>query len=156
RVHVSLGRAPALLSYRPVEGVDRRPMAAKPPPAWMIRFNAAMLRRGLRIGSQYLLTVSGRRTGEPRSTPISVVTVNAARYIVAAFGDAAWVANVRSAGRGTLTRGGTTERVTLTEIPVSDREPILRAFLRDVRGGVRYFGSQTADEIVAGADRYPV
>ncbi len=122
----------------------------------MVRLNTAVLRGGLAIGSQHLLTVRGRRTGRPRSTPLSIVTVERARYIVAAFGDAAWVANVRAAGSGTLTRGGRSEEVTITEIPAAQRDPILRAFLQQVRGGVRFFGSQTPEEIVAGADRYPV
>jgi deazaflavin-dependent oxidoreductase (nitroreductase family) len=122
----------------------------------MIRLNRAALRRGLKVGSQYLLTVRGRKSGEARSTPISVATVEGVRYIVAAFADAAWVGNVRSAASGELTRGGKTERVKLTEIRVEDREPILRAFLEQVRGGRRFFGPQTPDEIVAAADRYPV
>ena len=122
----------------------------------MVRLNLALLRRGLGIGSQYLLMVSGRRTGEPRSTPISVATVDGLRYIVAAFENAAWEANVRAAGSGTLSRGRASERVTLSEVPVAEREPILRAFLQQVRGGVRFFGRQTSDEIVASAERYPV
>jgi deazaflavin-dependent oxidoreductase (nitroreductase family) len=122
----------------------------------MVRMNKAVLRRGLRIGSQYLLTVPGRRSGKPRSTPISVAIVDGERFIVAAFSDAAWVGNVRAAGSGTLTRGGTAERVELTEVPVDERGPILRAFLEQVRGGVRFFGRQTPDEIVAGAERYPM
>ena len=131
-------------------------MSAKPPPAWMVRMNMAMLRRGLRLGSQYLLTVPGRKSGEPRSTPISIAAVDGTRYIVAAFGDANWVGNVRAAGRGTLTRGGKSEVIGLAEVAVAEREPILRAFLEQVRGGVRFFGHQSPDEIVAGADRYPV
>ena len=128
----------------------------KPPPAWMVRLNTAVLRRGFKVGSQYLLTVPGRRSGVPRSTPVSIATVDGSRYIVAAFADAAWVRNVQAAGSGTLTRGNETEPVTLTEVPFGDRGPILRAFLEQVRGGVRFFGSQTADQIVAGAERYPV
>jgi deazaflavin-dependent oxidoreductase (nitroreductase family) len=122
----------------------------------MVRLNIAMLRRGLRIGSQYLLTVPGRKSGQPRSTPISVATVDGTRYIVAAFGDANWVGNVRAAGRGTLTRAGKTEDISLAEVPVADRGPVIRAFLEQVRGGTRFFGPQTADQIVAGADLYPV
>ena len=122
----------------------------------MVRLNIAVLRRGLKVGTQYLLTVRGRRTGEPRSTPISIASVGGERYIVAAFADAAWVANVRAAAEGELTRGGRTERVHLIEIPIDARGPILRAFLQQVRGGVRFFGSQTPNEIVAGADRYPI
>jgi deazaflavin-dependent oxidoreductase (nitroreductase family) len=131
-------------------------MSTEPPPSWMVRLNVAVLRSGLRIGSQYLLTVRGRKTGKPRSTPISIAVLDGTRYIVAAFADAAWVENVRAAGSGELSRGGQTERVTLTELPLADRGPVLRAFLEQVRGGVRFFGAQTPDEIVAGAERYPV
>jgi hypothetical protein len=107
-------------------------MAVKPPPAWMVRLNVAVLRRGLSLGSQHLLSVRGRRSGELRSTPVSIATVDGTRYIVAAFEDAAWVRNVRAAG------------------------PILRAFLGQVHGGRRFFGSDDPDVVVAGADHYPV
>lgn len=122
----------------------------------MVRLNVALLRRGLRVGSQALLTVPGRRSGQPRSTPVSLATVAGRRYIVAAFADADWVANVRAAGAGTLTRGRVIEPVALVELPAAERGPILQAFLDQVRGGVRFFGRQTRDEIVAGADGYPV
>ena len=122
----------------------------------MIRLNVAMLKRGFQIGSQHLLTAAGRKTGEPRSTPISIAVVDGTRYIVAAFATAAWVGNVRAAGSAQLRRGGRTEFVALTEVPVAEREPVLRAFLQQVRGGARYFGAQTPDEIVAAAERYPV
>ena len=122
----------------------------------MVRLNTAVLRRGLAIGSQHLLTVRGRRTGRPRSTPVSIVTVDGERYIVAAFADAAWVGNVRAAGSGTLSRRSRIEPVVLAELPTSERGPILRAFLQQVRGGVRFFGSLSPDEIVARADRFPI
>ena len=78
---------------------------ASPPPRWMVNLNRAFLRRGLKVGSQYLLTVPGRTSGEPRSTPISVVNLDGERYIVSAFAEADWVRNVRAAGAGSLTRG---------------------------------------------------
>jgi len=122
----------------------------------MVRLNTAMLRRGLGIGSQYLLTVPGRRTGAPRSTPVSIATVDGHRYIVAAFADAAWVGNVRAAASATLSRGGQAEVVRLVELPVDARGPVLRAFLKQVRGGVRFFGSADPDTVTQSADRYPV
>ena len=127
-----------------------------PPPSWIVRLNSALLRRGLRIGSQALLTVPGRRTGKPRSTPISIATFDGMRYIVAAFADAAWVHNVRAAGAAIHSRGRTSESVSLTELPADQRGPILRAFLEQVRGGVRFFGTASTDEVVEAADRYPV
>jgi deazaflavin-dependent oxidoreductase (nitroreductase family) len=131
-------------------------MDATPPPAWMVRLNVGLLRRGLAIGSQHLLTVTGRRSGEPRSTPVSIAVLDGDRYIVAAFGDAAWVRNVRAARAGTLLRRGRTESVRLDELPISHRAPVLLAFFEQVRGGRRFFGGQTIDEVVRNADRYPV
>lgn len=131
-------------------------MTAKPPPAWVVRLNVAILRRGLRIGTQYLLSVPGRRSGVRRDTPVSMATVNGSRYIVAAFADAAWVHNVRAAGAGVLSRGRTAENVRLDQVPAAERGPVLRAFLAQVRGGRRFFGRLAPDEIVASADRYPV
>jgi deazaflavin-dependent oxidoreductase (nitroreductase family) len=132
------------------------PRDVKPPPSWMVRMNTAMLRSGLKIGSQHLLSVRGRKTGELRSTPVSITMVDGACYIVAAFADAAWVKNVRAAGSGSLSRGWTSEEVRLIELPVDERGPVLRGFLRQVRGGVRFFGSEDPDEVAAAADRYPV
>ena len=122
----------------------------------MIRLNIAMLRRGFSVGSQHLLTVKGRRSGEPRSTPVSLAVVDGVRFIVAAFADAAWVRNVQASRAGTLTRRGRTEAVSLSELPIEEREPVLRAFLGQVRGGRRFFGGRTPDEVVANAGRYPV
>jgi deazaflavin-dependent oxidoreductase (nitroreductase family) len=122
----------------------------------MVRLNVAMLRRGMRIGSQALLTVAGRKTGQPRSTPVSIATVAGKRFIVAAFPEADWVRNVRAAGVATITSGRTTEHVRLIEIPVEDRPPMLRAFLEQVRGGRRFFGTSDPDEVAAAAASFPV
>ncbi len=129
---------------------------ATPPPEWIVRLNVAFLRRGLKVGSQHLLSVRGRKSGLERETPVSLVTVGPSRYIVAAFGEAAWVKNVRAAGAGWLTRGRTREAVRLVELPEAERGPILRAFLTQVRGGVRFFDSADPEAVVASAGRYPV
>jgi deazaflavin-dependent oxidoreductase (nitroreductase family) len=129
---------------------------ASPPPSWMVRLNVVVLRRGLKVGSQYLLTVPGRTSGVPRSTPISVVTLEGERYLVSAFPEADWVRNVRAAGIGTLLRGRHAEAVRLIELPDTEREPVLRAFLDQVPGGVRFFDSPEPDAVAASAARYPV
>jgi len=90
----------------------------KPPPMWIARLNVAMLRRGLKIGSQHLLSVPGLKSGKMRSTPISIATIEGSRYIVAAFSEAAWVQNVRASGSGTLGNGRNVECVRLVELPV--------------------------------------
>jgi len=124
---------------------------------WIVRSNVALLRLGLTIGSQHLLSIVGRKSGKPRSTPVSIVTVNGGRYIVAAFAEVDWVKNARAAGVGELTRGRQRETVRLVELPIDQRGLILREFLRQVPGGVRYFGLASDPEVlVASASHYPV
>ncbi len=98
-----------------------REQGPKPPPRWMVGLNTALLKRGLTLGSQHLLIVPGRRTGEPRSTPVSITTLEGHRYIVAAFPDAAWVKNVRVARSCLLVRARHSESVRLDELPVDAR-----------------------------------
>ena len=129
---------------------------ASPPPSWMVRMNVAFLRRGLKVGSQSLLSVPGRKSRVARSTPVSMVTLGGVRYIVAAFSEADWVKNARAAGAGSLSRGKRVESVRLVELPVVERDAVLRAFLQQVPGGVRFFDSPDPDTVVASAGRYPV
>jgi deazaflavin-dependent oxidoreductase (nitroreductase family) len=135
---------------------DRRP------PRWLAlanRLNIAMLARGVGPATQRVLTVAGRSTGEPRRTPIAIVTLGEQRYIVAGYPKAAWVKNVRAAGRGTITRGRIVEKVELEELPVDQRAPVLREFLRTIRGGRSFLtiGSGATEQQVAEAAReHPV
>jgi hypothetical protein len=134
-------------------------------PRWLgpaSRVNTWLLRRGLRIGTQHVLSVPGRKSGLMRSTPVSLVTLDGVRYIVSGEG-LAWVANARAAGWGTLERSRHTERVTLAELPAAERGPILRTFWHQVPQGrpfiARLFGlasNATADDFEAAAPRCPV
>src|SRR5918997_29038 len=107
-------------------------------PSWLKGFNrvVTMLQRlGFVVGSMHVLAVPGRRSGVFRSTPVSLLTVDGDRYIVAGLDDADWVLNARVAGRGMLHRGRTEEHVSLVEFPVEDRARILREFPRLVPQG---------------------
>ena len=64
--------------------------------------------------------------------------------------------NVRAIEAGVLARGWHDENVRLIELPTGERGPILREFLRQVRGGVRFFDSPDPEAVVSSADRYPV
>lgn len=85
-----------------------------------------------------------------------MVTLGGERYVVSAFSEADWVRNVRAAGTGSLSRGKQVEAVRLVELPDPEREPVLRAFLQQVPGGVRFFESPEPDAVAASAARYPV
>jgi deazaflavin-dependent oxidoreductase (nitroreductase family) len=105
------------------------------------------------------LSITGRRTGRVRTTPVALVTLNGNRYVVAGFAGSDWVGNARAAGRAQLRRGRAVEHVTLTELPVGDRGPVLRAFAREVRGGRPFLGvsARASDaEFRASAGAHPV
>jgi deazaflavin-dependent oxidoreductase (nitroreductase family) len=93
------------------------------------RFNRvvmALLRLGVPLGPMRLLTVTGRRTGLPRTTPIATFRFQGSQYVMQGHPGAAWIENARAAGRGVLRRGWRRRRVTLTEVPVEERRAILR------------------------------
>ena len=112
------------------------------PPRWLKPVNKVlklMLRLGLpisRVESPMVLTVPGRKTGKPRSTPVTPMDVDGERYVVNAYPGADWVNNVRAAGEVTLARGRRTERVRMVELPPEEARPVLRAFPSAVPTGV--------------------
>jgi hypothetical protein len=115
------------------------------PPRWLSRLNVALLRAGLRVGTQHVLSIPGRKTGVMRSIPVSLVTFDGVRYVVAGEG-LQWPKNARAAGWADLERGRRHERVRLTEVAPEARGPVLRAFWHQVRGG-RRFGAGTVFRI---------
>ncbi|WP_459546242.1 nitroreductase/quinone reductase family protein [Nocardia sp. X0981] len=139
-------------------GNDRMRRRLKP----LNRIVVGLQRMGLAVGTMRALSVPGRRTGTLRTTPVSPLTVAGAMYVVGGFDDADWVRNARAAGWGVLAKGRREQRVTLTELPVAEREAILRAFPREVPHGVRFMISAGAvesadpDAFAAAAPRCPV
>ncbi|HET6707757.1 nitroreductase/quinone reductase family protein [Amycolatopsis sp.] len=132
-------------------------------PRWLRPANRLvrlLTRLGLRLGTVHVLTVPGRRSGTPRPTPVSPLTVDGRRYVIAGLPDGDWARNVRAAGRGELAYGRRKQAVTLTEVTEPDvRELVMRAFPREVPHGVPFFvrlGLVTGpdpDEFAAAADR---
>ena len=60
---------------------------------------AALTRAGISIMGSRVLAVRGRKSGEWRTTPVNLLTVDGTRYLVAPRGQAQWVRNLRAAGR---------------------------------------------------------
>ena len=121
----------------------------------------ALQRRGLAVGAMHVLTVPGRRSGEPLTTPVSPLTVDGRRYIVAGLEGADWVKNARASGWAILARGRQEQRVGRVELPVGERVALLRAFPREVPHGVQFFRqlhgvSGDPEEFAALAPRCPV
>jgi deazaflavin-dependent oxidoreductase (nitroreductase family) len=68
------------------------------------------------LGPNALITVRGRKSGEPRTTPVALVQLDGRRWVIGTFGEVNWVRNLRVAGEATLTVGKREERVTAEEL----------------------------------------
>jgi deazaflavin-dependent oxidoreductase (nitroreductase family) len=97
-----------------------------------------------------VLEVRGRKTGEPRQTPVNPLTIDGARYLVAPRGQAHWVRNLRARGDGRLLSGRRAEDFTAVEVADDDKPPILRAYLTRWKWEVGQFfggvGPDSSDE----------
>jgi deazaflavin-dependent oxidoreductase (nitroreductase family) len=118
-----------------------------------------MIRRGLLPGHSYLLTVVGRKTGRPRTVPVTLIENADGRWLVAPYGETQWVRNVRAAGQATLQRGRQVETVWLSEVGPSQAAPVLQEYLRKVPVVRPYFDVRPDAPLhafEAEADRHPV
>jgi F420H(2)-dependent quinone reductase len=58
------------------------------------RLVAALIRLGIGVWGLRILEVRGRKTGEPRRTPVNLLTLDGSRYLVAPRGHTQWVRNL--------------------------------------------------------------
>ena len=88
-----------------------------------------LLRLGLPMGDNALLTVRGRTSGKPRTLPITILPANGRQYVFAAFGEVNWVQNLRAAGEATLKQGRRTTEVLAVELAPDEAAAILHVGL---------------------------
>ena len=101
------------------------------------------------MGFNALLTVAGRKTGLPRTTPVTIVGTGRRQWVMAPFGEGDWVRNLRAAGRATITARRRARSVTAVELTPTERV----AFYRDVlKPLVRRYGP-LAEWIVRHVDK---
>ena len=109
-----------------------------------------------------MLETKGRTSGLPRRTPVNLLTLDGDRYLVSPRGEGQWVRNVRAdGGRLALLLGRRREELTATEVPLAEREPILRAYLKRWKAEVGVFfdgvdADSSADELARIAPNHPV
>ncbi len=118
-----------------------------------------LIRFGLAGRDTYLLTVTGRKTGQRYSTPVNLVVDGEKRWLVAPYGDRNWVKNARVAGWVDLSRAGKTERSEVTEVDAAEAGPVLRTYLRRNRVTRTFFDAKPGDPVgvfIAEASRHPV
>jgi deazaflavin-dependent oxidoreductase (nitroreductase family) len=89
------------------------------------------------VGPGWLVTVevTGRRSGRTISFPAVIADYDNGRYLVSMLGeDTNWVRNVRASGGQAVLRHGNRQPVTLQEVDVDRRAPILRCYLQRAPG----------------------
>lgn len=146
------------------DGTRQAPHVRKP--GWftvnvMNRSVAFLTRRGLSVWGSRVLAVRGRKSGEWRTTPVNVLTLDGERYLVAPRGHVQWTHNMRAAGGGELRLGKRTERFTAVEVGDDDKTAVLRGYLKRWKAEVGVFfdgvGPDSSDEeLRAIAPRHPV
>ena len=104
-------------------------------PGWFTRhvFNRSirrLTRMGLSVAGSRELRVRGRKSGEWRTTPVNLLTLDGERYLVAPRGTTQWVRNLRASGDGELRVGRRSEAFRATELADVDKTPVLREYLR--------------------------
>jgi len=104
-------------------------------PGWFTRnvFNRSvrgLTRLGISVAGSRELRVRGRKSGEWRSTPVNLLTIEGDRYLVAPRGVTQWVRNLRTSGSGELRVGRRTEQFHAEEVADEAKTPVLREYLR--------------------------
>ena len=119
-----------------------------------------LLRFGVPLGPNALLTVRGRKSGRPRTTPVALVEVGGGRWIIGTFGYVNWVRNLRAAGEAELGAGKRKEHVKAVELTQDQATEffagVIGPYVRSLRIGSVLLGSLGASDILedpAGAAR---
>jgi deazaflavin-dependent oxidoreductase (nitroreductase family) len=116
-------------------------MSTLRPPSYLKTMNRVvkgLQKLGIKTGPAMVLTVPGRKTGRPRSTPMTPFTYRGDLYTVAGYPGADWAANARAAGSGTLSRGRKSREIRIVELNADESRPVLREFPVQVPVGVAF------------------
>jgi deazaflavin-dependent oxidoreductase (nitroreductase family) len=82
-----------------------------------------LIRMGVPLGPNALLTVRGRKSGLMRTNPVAVLATGGRRWVIGTFGDVNWVRNLRAAREAVLTTGRrqmSVDAVELTQAEAAD------------------------------------
>ncbi|QYC45463.1 hypothetical protein Nocox_39580 [Nonomuraea coxensis DSM 45129] len=125
------------------------------------RMVAGLTRLGISLMGSRILYVRGRSSGEWRTTPVNLLTLDGSRYLVAPRGITQWVRNLRVAGDGELRVGRRVEAFTATELSDDEKPAVLRAYLKRWGWEVgRFFegldASASEEQVQAVAPGFPV
>lgn len=116
---------------------------------------------GVSMQGAEMLTVVGRKSGNPYTFPVNPLPFNNGLYLVSARGDANWVRNARAAGRVTLSRGRKARVYTVAEVTHEEEKvALLQAYLQrwswQVQGFWHLSKNSSPAEIAARVDDFPM
>jgi deazaflavin-dependent oxidoreductase (nitroreductase family) len=123
------------------------------------RLVALLNRFGLAGPRTYTLTTTGRKTGELRSTPVTLAELNGTRHLVAPYGSVGWVHNLRANPAASLRRRGRATEIRVTELGPDEAGPVLHKYVTEVKIVRPYFDASVDDDVAAfraEAERHPV
>lgn len=135
------------------------------PPALFARvinplLGALVTRLGFGPADLMVLTIRGRKTGEPRSVPVNLMPFEGEEYLVSPRGDTEWVRNLRAADTATLRVKKDTRTISVVEVSDDEKAPLLREYLRRWRmqAGKLFAVSEDASDadFADAASRHPV
>jgi deazaflavin-dependent oxidoreductase (nitroreductase family) len=114
-----------------------------------------------RLGASYrhLLTVTGRSSGVPRTTPLDVMNHDGMLWLVAPYGEVNWVKNLRRAGEAELRRGHAVRTFLAEEVGPEVAAPVIRQYIAQVPVTRAYWAAShdaDVDELRAEARHHPV
>ena len=122
-------------------------------PRWVTMFipiAKPLLAAGVPMGFNGLITIRGRTTGLPRTTPVAIIEHDGRRWIWSPWGEVHWVRNLRAAGRATITVRKRKEAVRATELDPTERIAFFRDVMRAVASGIPF--GRTFIRVVDGVD----
>ena len=94
------------------------------------RIVAGATRLGVSVYGSRVLEVRGRKSGEWRATPVNLLRLDGAEYLVAPRGHTNWVKNMRASGEGRLRVGKRIQPFTAVELGDDQKPAVLRAYLK--------------------------
>lgn len=116
---------------------------------------------GVRLQGSAVLEVIGRKSGQPRTTPVNPLPLDGERYLLAPRGETEWVRNIRVTGTAALITRRHREEIAVDEVPDADKLPIIRAYLKKWAWEVGAFfeglsAKSDDDAVMAVASSFPV
>ncbi len=123
-----------------------------------------LMRAGVPLGPNALLSVRGRKTGQLHTTPIAVVEIDGRRWVQSPYGEVNWVRNLRASGEAIVTIGRRQEPVTAVALTPEQGaaffQDVLGPYIRRLLIGpwlIRILGAgEILTDPVGAAQRHPV